>query len=149
MENLAEFDPLLVGTIPINIDIEGSDLDLICFWKNKDDFRKAVMQHFNKHPRFEMHESIAGGNDTIISSFTLDEFPVEVFGQNIPTKQQAAYRHMLIEHQLISEKGESFRQEIIRLKKQGYKTEPAFGKLLGLGDNPYEALLNYEKGKKE
>jgi hypothetical protein len=26
--NLAEFDPVLAGTIPINIDIENSDLDI-------------------------------------------------------------------------------------------------------------------------
>lgn len=30
MEILQEFDPILVGTFPINIDIETSDLDIIC-----------------------------------------------------------------------------------------------------------------------
>jgi len=48
---------------------------------------------------------------------------------------------MLIEHKLLSTKGEKFRQDIIDLKNQGYKTEPAFAKLLGLGGDAYEELL--------
>lgn len=51
---------------------------------------------------------------------------------------------MLIEHQILLEKGESFRQEIISLKKQGIKTEPAFAQLLGLSGDPYEAILRLE-----
>ncbi len=41
-------------------------------------------------------------------------------------------------------KSKAFRQEIIALKKQGYKTEPAFAMALGLkGDPYYKELLNY------
>lgn len=29
LENLAQYNPILTGTIPINIDIENSDLDII------------------------------------------------------------------------------------------------------------------------
>jgi hypothetical protein len=32
LAQLAPFSPVLVGTIPINIDIESSDLDVICQW---------------------------------------------------------------------------------------------------------------------
>ena len=39
-------------------------------------------------------------------------------------------------------KGEEFRQQVVNLKKQGYKTEPAFAKLLGLNsENPFDELL--------
>lgn len=31
LEKLAQYNPILVGTIPINIDIEESDLDIICY----------------------------------------------------------------------------------------------------------------------
>jgi hypothetical protein len=48
---------------------------------------------------------------------------------------------MLVEHRILKEKGEVFRQQIIELKKQGYKTEPAFGKLLEIEGDAYEYLL--------
>ncbi|MNK30599.1 hypothetical protein D3C87_490190 [compost metagenome] len=51
---------------------------------------------------------------------------------------------MLIEHQILQEKGEDFRLKIIALKRNGYKTEPAFAKLLNLQGNPYLDLLKYE-----
>lgn len=39
LEKLKYFDPILVGTIPINIDIEGSDLDIICCFSDKQEFK--------------------------------------------------------------------------------------------------------------
>lgn len=47
---------------------------------------------------------------------------------------------MIAEYKILQAKGEEFKQKIIELKKQGIKTEPAFGMLLGL-ENPYEELL--------
>jgi hypothetical protein len=32
---LQDFDPVLVGTIPLNIDIPGSDLDIVCCATNR------------------------------------------------------------------------------------------------------------------
>ena len=40
--------------------------------------------------------------------------------------------------------GEPFRQQIIELKEQGHKTEPAFGIVLGLTTDPYIELLKFE-----
>ena len=37
-----------------------------------------------------------------------------------------------------------FRRQIIDLKKQGLKTEPAFAKLLALTGDPYVELLSFE-----
>ena len=76
------------------------------------------------------------------ASFTLEGFVIEIYGQPIPVRDQAAYRHMLAEYKILQEKGEAFRQQIIELKKQGLKTEPAFGKLLGIEGDVYEKLLN-------
>lgn len=78
------------------------------------------------------------------ANFFIDDFEIEIFGQNIPTKQQNAYLHMLIEHKILQEKGEDFRMQIIELKKQGHKTEPAFTRLLNLQGDPYEALLRMQ-----
>ena len=54
---------------------------------------------------------------------------------------------MMVEYQLLKEKGEGFKQQIIDLKKSGFKTEPAFAIALGLTGDPYEALLQLYQDK--
>lgn len=71
----------------------------------------------------------------------MDGFEVEIFGQTTPTRSQFAYRHMIIEYNLLNKYGEAFRQQIIELKQEGYKTEPAFAIALDLTGNPYLELL--------
>ncbi len=144
MEKLEAYAPILTGTIPINIDIESSDLDIICYWENKGNFIEALTTLFAAEEDFHLHESLVGDQETIVCNFKVDTFEIEVFGQNIPSENQNAYRHMLIEHQILKREGEDFRLKVIELKKNGYKTEPAFAKLLDLEGNPYHALLTYQ-----
>jgi len=55
--NLAQFDPILVGTIPINIDIKNSDLDIICYWKNKPNFIAKLNTLFGNQNEFQIKET--------------------------------------------------------------------------------------------
>ena len=142
--NITEFEPILVGTIPINIAIENSDLDIICYWKNKTDFKTKIQSVFGKEKEFKIRETKIDNQETVVANFKIDPFEIEIFGQNIPTKNQNGYKHMIIEDQILTFKGENFRLEIIKLKQKGYKTEPAFGLLLGLKNDPYLELLNYK-----
>lgn len=90
MQDLSDYHPILCGTIPLQIDLPDSDLDIICevyHWEN-------------------------------------------------------AYRHMVVEHYILQHCREDFRKRIIGLKESGIKTEPAFAHLLGLGPDPYVALLH-------
>ncbi|CAN5526464.1 DUF4269 domain-containing protein [soil metagenome] len=144
LAKLEAFSPILVGTIPINIDIETSDLDIIGYWTDMQTFTALVRDKFSSEKGFSIRESSTPDGVVVVATFRLDRFDIEIFGQNIPTRQQMGYRHMLIEHKLLSEHGEAFRQEIIALKRKGYKTEPAFGLVLGLQGNPYVELLAYE-----
>ncbi len=142
--NIAEFEPILVGTIPINIDIENSDLDIICYWKNKTDFKTKIQSFFGNEKEFSIRETQINDQETVVANFRIDPFEIEIFGQNIPTKNQNGYKHMIIENQILASKDENFRLEIIKLKQNGYKTEPAFGLLLGLKSDPYLELLQYK-----
>lgn len=144
LSNLAEFNPVLVGTIPINIDIENSDLDIICYWKNKADFVEKINAFFGSKNEFQIRETLINNQETVIANFKISSFEIEIFGQNIPTKNQNGYKHMLIEYEILKAKGENFRLEIIKLKQNGYKTEPAFAYLLGLNGDPYSQLLEYK-----
>lgn len=139
MDLLKPFNPILVGTIPIEIDIETSDLDIVCCYSDREAFKELMVHLFGTEKGFFLKEQIE--LNAVVAGFWLDDFEIEIFGQNIPAKQQNGYRHMLIEHQLLQERGEAFRKEIIALKKQGYKTEPAFGIALGLKGDPYLELL--------
>ncbi|CAM3610738.1 DUF4269 domain-containing protein [Flavobacterium chungbukense] len=144
LENLTDFDPILVGTIPINIDIENSDLDIICYWKDKVEFIEKIKVLFAPQNNFSIRENLINNQESVIANFHIDDFEIEIFGQNIPTQAQNGYRHMLIEAQILHSKGEKFRLEVIKLKENGIKTEPAFGLLLGLNGNVYEELLDYK-----
>jgi hypothetical protein len=141
---LSVFTPILVGTIPIEINIKSSDLDIICYWQNKNLFINTIYNLFHQEQGFKLTEKSIGGQESVIANFTIDEFEFEIFGQNIPTKSQNGFRHMMVEYNLLEKNDSTFRQAIIQLKKQGLKTEPAFAKLLGLEGNPYVELLKYE-----
>ncbi len=144
LEKLNVYNPILVGTIPIEIDIKKSDLDIICCYKNKDEFAKHITENFGLFQKFRIRQTNKFDSPAVIAGFKTDGFEIEIFGQNIPVKQQNAYRHIIIENKLLTEKSEPFKKEIIRLKKQGIKTEPAFAAVMGLKGDPYEELLKFE-----
>lgn len=144
LTKLNRFDPIPVGTIPVNIDIESSDLDIICYFTDKQEFQNSITDIFKTENGFTIKEKVDIDPIAIVANFIADGFEIEIFGQSIPTKQQIAYKHMIIEHKLLNQHGEAFRQKIIELKRQGYKTEPAFALLLGLTGDPYNELLKVE-----
>ena len=144
MEGLQQYDPILAGTIPINIDIENSDLDVICCFKELGEFARTIKDLFDQMEGFTIKTCEHQNTLSVKANFRVDDFEIEIFGQDIPTRLQNAYRHMVIEHRLLCERGEPFRQDIIKLKQQGYKTEPAFASLLGIDGDPYTGLLALE-----
>lgn len=144
LSKLKRFDPILVGTIPINIDIENSDLDIICCFADKQDFIETITDNFRNEKNFTIREQQSIDTSAIVANFVVDNFEIEIFGQRIPTKQQFAYRHLIVEHNLLNKYDDKFRQQIIELKRQGHKTEPAFGLALGLTGDPYTELLKFE-----
>lgn len=143
LQKLHEFDPRLVGTIPLDIDIEDSDLDIICCWKNKNLFIESVIESFAEQREFLLSERKILTRETILTSFLLDEFKVEIFGQNRPTKEQEGYRHMIAEYFILSHNDHHFRESIRKLKKEGLTTEEAFAKQLNLPGDPYQELLTF------
>lgn len=150
MHYLQDFTPVLAGTIPLEINIDTSDLDIVCYWQDKELFVNTVNRHFSVYKNFNLREADINGHTSVIANFVIEDFEIEIFGQNIPVTGQYGYRHMIIEYNILQEKGSDFKNRIIKLKKKGYKTEPAFALLLGLkNDNPYEALLDYESDKNQ
>jgi Domain of unknown function (DUF4269) len=141
LNHLLDFDPILVGTIPIDIDIASSDLDIILYAKNYHQVAKIVHKHYRQYSDFLDHYR----QDSYIASFFAQGFEFELFAQNKPVIEQNAYRHMLVEHRILHIAGDTTRQAIRDLKKDGLKTEPAFAQYFNLEGDPYQALLTLEK----
>jgi len=141
---LQGYNPILVGTIPINIDIENSDLDIICEVYDFDEFENIIKDKFDKMKKFKLYKEVNDKSVIISANFIYDEFIIEIFGQGLPTTMQNGYKHMLIENRILNICGEDFRDEILNLKKAGIKTEPAFAKCLNIQGNPYDELLKLD-----
>ena len=142
LQILEQYDPILVGTIPIDIDIPASDLDIICHVSEAELFISLLNREFSIHPDFSVHQTTHQEYPSVIARFHTDSFAIEIFGQDRPTWQQNAFIHMVIEHRLLEIGGDKAKVAIRNLKLAGTKTEPAFVEYFGLGgDDPYERLL--------
>lgn len=144
-EHLRDYKPILTGTIPIDIDIPESDLDIICQCSDHLKFAETLNSLYSDKEKYQIRTSKWNDLKSTIAKFRSEEFEIEIFGQDCPTESQNAYRHMVIEHKILNSQDDKFRAEIIRLKQGGMKTEPAFARLLGLQANPYQELLKFEK----
>ncbi len=144
LDKLWPYDPILTGTYPIGIYLPGSDLDIACVYKKKHEFLDALKDAFKSQNNFTLKEKQIRGIESVICRFKYNGYLIEIFGQPIPAEEQYSYRHMLIEHELLKENDETFRENIIALKKKGLSTEEAFAELLGIEGDPYKGLLRYE-----
>lgn len=142
---LRKFNPILVGTIPINIDIENSDLDIVCEVYDFKEFQKTVEDRYSIFSKFHISNN-STDNETILTiNFYVEDIEIEIYAQSLSSCKQNGYRHMVVEDRILRLGGERTREEIVILKKSGLKTEPAFAKHLGLDGNPYDELLRLEE----
>lgn len=141
LETLKDFHPLVVGTIPIGIDLPESDVDIILESNNLGELKKMLLEKFNDFTNFQFHFF---KEDELVCTFEIEDLPFEIYATNLPTEMQNGYLHMLKEYEIIQIKDSDFIHQIKELKRKGMKTEPAFCQLLGIKGNPYDAILNYK-----
>lgn len=142
-QKLKTYHPILAGTFPIGINIDGSDLDIILETRDLEALKKLLISEFQDQEQFSINLIKINEVESLICKFQLEEFPVELFAQDQPTYLQNAYLHMIKEFDILEKEDHEFRRKIIELKEQGLKTEPAFAKLLGSSGDPYVELLKY------
>jgi hypothetical protein len=142
MNELSAYNPVLCGTLPIGIDIPGSDLDIIMEVQELESFEELLQTLYNKIDGFRIKRKTINGKEVVKANFTFKDFEFELFGQAQPVHKQHAYLHMMIEHELL-QRYPALQQKVIHLKNQGYKTEPAFCKLLDITGDPYEGLIRF------
>ena len=138
-----EYQPILVGTIPIKIDIPSSDIDILICAKDLIEMESLFKKLFSTFDHFFSRYFEVQNKLSLTCSFDFMGEKIEIFAQDCPTTLQYGYLHMIIEHHVLQREGESFRQKILDLKRNGIKTEAAFCQLLSLDGDPFESLLNY------
>ncbi len=142
--HLAEYTPVLAGTIPLSIDTYESDLDILCSAADLPAFASRLRQLFGGRTGFQVKTKEIREVRTVVARFEHAGFPIEIFAQALPVEQQHAYRHLLVEHRLLSLGGDEMAEAIRERKLSGAKTEPAFAQYLRLPGDPYQAVLNLE-----
>lgn len=144
LEALAQFDAVLVSTVNINIDIESSDLDVICEVRDLDAFGALLVSLYGAKPTFTIARSDREP-PALVASFSHHEWEYEIFGQALPVERQNAYRHLVQTDRVISLGGDAWREALRALKRNGMKTEPAVAYCLRLDGDPYSAVLALEQ----
>ena len=139
-ELLADYTPILCGTVPLGCDLPGSDLDIVCRAERLPAFKEILHLFFGDRPCFECTGMRLAGIESVVARFRAGRWRLEIVGQPVPVLRQRAFEHMLAEALLLHRAGLGANEEVRRLKQQGFSTEEAFGKLFGLRGDPYEAL---------
>lgn len=136
-------DPVWVGTYPIDLDIVGSDIDIICNPSSLRAFLSDVRSAYSDCDDFRLTWKAVEQVPTVIVRFKHKEFLIELFAQPKPVYEQTAFVHMVIEARMLAVGGDEARRVIRELKASGMKTEPAFAAYFRLeGDDPYQKLLS-------
>ncbi|WP_440897324.1 DUF4269 domain-containing protein [Amphibacillus sp. Q70] len=146
LQQFSAAKPLLCGTIPLAIDHEKSDLDIVLEAENLDELASNLKEAYGHFEKFTQKRIIVRNQDVRLTHFFFAGFEFELFAQNRPTKEQNGYLYMVIEYHILQNKPE-WKKIIRQMKKDGLKTEPAFSVLLKLNGDPYEALIKYGKEK--
>jgi hypothetical protein len=147
--DLAAHTPLLAGTVPLDIDVPGSDLDVICHAADPDAFASCLVELYGRHPDFRVAAAVVNGIRSVVANFRHQSWPFEVFAQPLPVVRQNAYLHLIAEARLLAVGGEVAREGIRALKLQGLKTEPAFGRYFNLPGDPYVTLARLASAGEE
>lgn len=138
---LSHYDPVLAGTFPLDLTVEGSDLDILCEVGDEREFLGCLREYYGGLPSFRESTKNIGGLRSSIVRFEVDGIPVEIFGQDKPVVQQDAWRHMVVEWALLQDRLKGYAAELKNLKREGLTTEEAFASLIGMQGDPYKGLI--------
>ena len=143
LSKLRDFDPVVIGTPPLSIEIATSDIDVACYCDDLDYFKRVAHMEFGQLCKFQLRDSVNQGHQSMVAQFTVDGWDIELFCQRIPTELQWGVRHFMIERRLLG-LDPRLKPRVTVLKKSGLSTEEAFALFLGLKGDPYSSLLDLE-----
>jgi hypothetical protein len=143
MEVLGQYTPVIAGTIPIDVDIETSDIDILCRYDDPIKFENTLRLHFSQQQDFRSKRTRFRGRASLVAAFLHRGQKLEIFGQMLPVQEQDGFVHLMVEYRILQMCTDGFRTKVRQLKREGVCTEPAFARLLCITTDPYEALLRF------
>jgi len=146
LHDFSSYTPLLCGTIPLDIDHDQSDLDMVLRAEDLTELARELKEKYGEYEAFSQKRVAARGNEVLVTNFFFQGFEFELYAQNERTEEQYGYLHMVVEYKVLKDHPE-WKQLIREKKKKGTKTEPAFCEMLELEGDPYEELIQYGRKK--
>lgn len=143
LTRLAEFRPVVIGTPPLGIATDESDIDIACTCQSFDQFFAVVDRAFGRMEAFSVCNVDHLSAPAAVASFKALGWEIELFCQKVATEHQWGVRHFRVEARLLAMEA-NLRDAVLRLKRDGMKTEPAFAKVLSLPGDPFVALLELD-----
>ncbi len=87
-EKLEKYNPILTGTIPIEIDLPESDLDIICECKNHTKFSEFLVNQFGDKTSFKIYTTKLSGIKSTIAEFKTMNFTFDFLGKIFQQKNK-------------------------------------------------------------
>ena len=98
---LAEFSPVVIGTPPLGLAIEESDIDIACSALDLEKFGDIARKHFGEFEAFSLRLFNVSDEPAIVAAFLSSGWEIEVFCQALDVEKQAGVRHFRIEQRLL------------------------------------------------
>ncbi|MEO0562073.1 MAG: DUF4269 domain-containing protein [Chloroflexota bacterium] len=144
--NLEEHEPVWVGTFPIGVDTDASDIDIICSPEALRPFLRQMRDLYGEQEGFRLTWKAIDKVPTVLARFRCNDFDIEVFAQPRPTRIQTAFVHMLVEARLLAMGGDAAKERVHALKTDGIDTETAFTRAFRIDtEDPHKTLLEYAR----
>ena len=140
LDLLVSYNATAVSTLLVELDTDGSDIDVVCDYVEQKRFAADFQSAFQEQDDYKL----SLGESHALGRFRSQGFLFEVYASPVPVAQQAAYRHYGVMQRLVQLGGETLQSKILSLKYSGLKTEPAISRLLQLEGDPYQAVLELE-----
>lgn len=142
LENLKDYNPIVVGTFPLNLSVESSDVDILLSTDSFEKLSASINKHYGAQKSFEIqHQSNSDlDSEAMVVRFESEGVSFELFCQSTQSVRQRAFKHFQVEERLLKLGGKDFFDAIQRLRSRGIKTEPAFALALDLDGDPYLKL---------
>lgn len=144
LEALRDFDPHIAGTPPLGLDLPTSDIDILCHAPDPSAVATVLWDRFRREAGFALRQWVGDGRP-VIAGFHAHGWAFEIFAAAVPVREQAGWRHFDVERRLLALGGAPLWGAVMAERRRGLKTEPAFAAALGLGGDPFAALLDLQR----